>query len=54
MFVSKKKKKNVKYRGKLKFVSMFIFHIIFAGECYQAYSLDVKNKNFDKGTILKV
>ncbi|CAI6361435.1 unnamed protein product [Macrosiphum euphorbiae] len=38
---------NFKNRGKLKFVSTFIFDIIlFTEKCYQAYSSNIKNNNF--------
>jgi len=46
---------NFKNRGKLKFVSMFIFDIIlFTEKCYQEYSSNIKNNNFKKDIILKV
>ncbi|KAF0733687.1 Transposable element P transposase [Aphis craccivora] len=46
---------NFKSRGKLKFVSTFIFDIIlFSETCYQTYSAKMKDHNFKKEIVLKV
>lgn len=46
---------NFKTRGKLRFVSTFIFDIIlYTEKCYQAYSLNMKENNLKKDITLKV